>query len=90
MEKVNKYFSASPGLFGYVIIVLGIMLITGAVRDWNWLLEGGDGKVFNITWFIDTFGRKAARVMYGITGGVCILIGIAWIYIYARLSSIEQ
>ena len=90
MERANEYFKASPGLFGYVIIGLGVMFIIGAIRDWNWLLEGGDGKVFNITWFIATFGRKAARVMYGITGGVCILIGIAWIIIYAKLASIEK
>lgn len=89
MDNISDYFQANPGLFGYVIILLGILLIIGGIRSWNWLFEMGDSKMFSLYWYESRFGRKTARVVCGITGVVLIGIGIAWIFIYAALANME-
>jgi hypothetical protein len=84
-EDIRDFFQKSPGLFGYVFIGLGIFLIIGAMRNWGWLLESGNERAFNMAWFVNTFGRKAARILYAVIGLVFIQLGAVWIFSYSRL-----
>lgn len=88
MENIQDYFQSSPKHFGFAIIGLGILLIVASIMKWKWLTEGGDGKVFNDTWFIGMFGKKKLHILYAITGVVLILIGIAWFFIHLKLEEI--
>ncbi|NDV68302.1 immunity 17 family protein [Dysgonomonas sp. 25] len=88
METIQEYFQSSPKHFGFVIIGLGILLIVASIMKWKWLTEGGDGKVFNDTWFIGMFGKKKLRILYAVIGVVLILIGIAWFFIHLKLEEI--
>ena len=88
MEKISEFFKNSPQYFGFVIIGLGILLIIGSIRKWKWLTEGGDGKVFNDTWFAGTFGIKKLRALYIVVGIILIIIGIAWFFIYLKLKAL--
>ena len=88
MKRISEFFKNSPQYFGFVIIGLGVLLITGSIRKWKWLTQGSDGKVFNDTWFSGTFGIKKLRILYIIVGVVLILIGIAWFFIYLKLKSL--
>lgn len=82
MEKIKSYFTSHPEFFGFVFIGIGILLIVGVICNWDWILEG-DGRVFNIAWFSNVFGRTAARIIYGILGLLFILIGLIWFVLYS-------
>ena len=88
MEEISDFFTNFPQYFGFVIIGLGILLIIAAIQKWKWLTEGGDGKVFNDTWFIGIFGKRKLRMLYIVTGVVLILIGIAWFFIHLKLGTL--
>jgi len=85
MEYIQDFFQSSPKHFSFVIIGLGLLLIIAAILKWEWLTEGGNGKVFNDTWFIGMFGKKNLRILYAIIGVILILIGIAWFFIHSQL-----
>ena len=90
MESIQELFQSSPKHFGFVIIGLGLLLIIAAILKWKWLTEGGDGKVFNDTWFIGMFGKKKLRILYVVIGSILILIGIAWFFIHSQLERIIE
>jgi hypothetical protein len=79
-EEVQNYFQNNPGNYGYILIVLGLVLIYGAYKEWGWIFEGG-GRTINITWIYNTFGKKAAKSIVMFFGAVLAVLGIFWIYI---------
>lgn len=60
---------------GFVFVAFGAIILVGAWLDWDWILEG-DGTIMNIAWISNTFGRKVARIIMGIGGGLIMAIGI--------------
>jgi uncharacterized membrane protein len=85
MERIQEFFQSSPEYFGFVLVVLGLLLIIAAIRKWKWLTEGGDGGVFNDTWIVGVFGTKNLRRFYTILGVVLILIGVAWFFLWRAM-----
>ena len=83
MEKIQQYLSDNPAAYGTFLILLGLFLLLGAVFDWNWIF--GDVSPVNYSFrkidgIINFFGRKTARVLFGIVSVAIMLGGILWIY----------
>jgi apolipoprotein N-acyltransferase len=82
MEKLQDYFQHNQGNFGYVIIAVALFFIYGAYKDWDWILAPGGGMgTFNLTWIANTFGRKTARVIVYVVGGIAVGLGVFWIMV---------
>lgn len=60
---------------GFIFVAFGAIILIGAWLDWDWILEG-DGKIMNIAWVSNTFGRTVARIIMGISGVLTMIIGI--------------
>jgi Immunity protein 17 len=52
-------------------LAAGIFVIVAAASDWNWFFEHPRAK-----FFVDAFGRKGARIFYGVLGCAFLLIGL--------------
>lgn len=69
-------FSQFPEEYaGLVLVAAGLLLLLGAIRDWDWVLEG-NGSRMNAAWISNTFGRKTARIFVGICGSIIALSGL--------------
>lgn len=60
---------------GLLFVAFGAIIVVGAWFDWDWIFQG-DGKIINIAWISNTFGRNVARIIMGIGGALIMLIGI--------------
>lgn len=86
MEKVKAYFEENPAYFGFVMIVLGIVMLISAIKGAKWLFEkdvsGSTYSLDKIDGWINMFGKKTARVIVGISSVVLIISGIFWFWVY--------
>lgn len=72
----ESIFSKFPAEYlGLAVVAVGLLFVLGAILNWDWVLEG-DGRIMNIAWISDKFGRKAARILVAINGAIIILAGI--------------
>ena len=60
---------------GLVGTAFGLLFLLGAILNWDWVLEG-DGRIMNIAWVSNTFGRNVARIIVGATGTFIAILGI--------------
>lgn len=51
-------------LFGAVCFLL-LIIIIGLILDWEWVVEPR-GDYINIATYIEMFGRKTIRIVYGL------------------------
>lgn len=56
---------------GLIIIACGAFSICGGVFDWEWFMNNYKAKPL-----VAIFGRKGARIFYGILGGFIIVLGV--------------
>lgn len=78
--KNNKQLVSQ--LTALLLLVFGVLLMIGAIKDWNWLYQpdGHFQNNWNMGQISRYLGRKAARVI-GFTGGLALSgIGICWVY----------
>ena len=85
VNTIPNYFKEHPSYSGLSLAVVGLFIIIGCIRDWNWLMAS-DGSVFNMSWIINTFGRKAARIYIGLLGAVLVGCGILMYICYPHKS----
>ena len=65
MEQISDFFSTNPE-YGYLFGAGAFLfIIIGLILDWDWVVEPGGGY-FNIAYFINMFGRKTIRIVYGL------------------------
>ena len=83
LERIRDYFQLHPNQFGWILIILGGVLLWGAIQKWEWLFIG-DGRVFNIAWFREQFGDKAAQVVMGLLAGLCLVAGVIWLFAFKK------
>ncbi len=55
--------------YSIIVILIGVFSLAGAVFDWDWFISGR-----KVRFFVDIFGRKVTRIIYGLLG----LILIGW------------
>lgn len=64
MEQITEVMTSNPQ-YGYLLgIGVFLFIILGLILDWDWVVEPGGGY-FNIAYFINAFGRKTVRIIYG-------------------------
>ena len=81
MEVFTDFMSANPE-YGYLIGVAGFLLIIlGLILDWDWVVEPGGGYI-NIASFIEMFGRKTVRILYGLIMFIGVLICLYGFFTY--------
>ena len=56
---------------GLIIIACGAFSICGGVFGWEWFMNNYKAKPL-----VAIFGRKGARIFYGILGGFIIVLGV--------------
>lgn len=88
MEKEQDFFSnLTPTSGGLIFIALGVLLLIGAIRRWEWVFDmtGQRNKGFNFLLFLyDLFGDKGLRVGVIIISVIIILGGIGIMCFYKR------
>lgn len=61
--------------YGYLFVAAcGLLILLGAILDWDWVLQG-DGRIMNIAWISNMFGRTIARILIGIVGSIILALG---------------
>lgn len=83
IDRVQAYFQENPGQFGWILVVVGIVFLWGSIQKWEWIFQG-DGRVFNIAWFREIFGDKAAQFAFGLFSFILTVIGIFWVLTFRR------
>jgi hypothetical protein len=85
-DKVKSWMHSNPALFGKLvalaILLFGVLVIIGAVRNWDWIFKPDES--YHNRWTIGQVsryaGRNTARVI-GFVGGVLLVVaGAAWSY----------
>lgn len=67
--------------YGYLFVAAcGLLFLLGALLNWDWVLEG-DGRIMNIAWISNMFGRTVARILVGISGGIVLAVGILMFFL---------
>ena len=67
--------------YGYLFVAAcGLLFLLGAIPNWDWVLEG-DGRIMNIAWISNVFGRTVARILVGVSGGIVLAVGILMFFL---------
>jgi hypothetical protein len=60
--------------------------LLAAIFDWDWVFGNVSGVTYNlkkVDGWVNFFGRKIARIIFGVSSFFTILAGILWFLIYA-------
>ncbi|MBP3310314.1 MAG: immunity 17 family protein [Ruminococcus sp.] len=63
--------------FAIIIIALGAFSLAGGVYNWDWFMNN-----YKVRRFVNAFGRKVTRVIYGFIGSFLMIIGIIFLIVY--------
>lgn len=86
MDKITNWMSNNGSMVGkmvsLIILIFGILLIIGAVKNWDWLFKPDPS--YHNRWTIGQIsrylGRGTARVI-GFAGGILLVVaGAYWSY----------
>lgn len=77
----GEFFSKLCKDYGYLIVAaVGLLILLGAILNWDWVLEG-DGRIMNIAWISNMFGRTVARILIGIPGSIIVALGVLMFFL---------
>ena len=57
-------------------IVIGVLCVIGAVRDWDWLCDPTGTRQAQ-----SMFGRGGRRLIFGLCGGLLIVLGVLMVIV---------
>lgn len=82
METINsELYSTLVKEYGYLLVAAGgLLFLLGAILNWDWVLEG-DGRMINMAWISNQFGRNVARIIVGIIGGIILVLGVIMFFL---------
>ncbi|MDR2905120.1 MAG: immunity 17 family protein [Helicobacteraceae bacterium] len=86
MEQIKEFLAANPHYFGLLFVIIGVGGLLASIFDWSWIFGDVSGIAYNlkkIDGWVNMFGRKTARILFGILSSFVILGGIVWFVIYA-------
>lgn len=86
MEKISSWIKQHSGTVGkalsLAILVVGILLIIGAIMDWDWIYK--PDNTYHNNWNTGQIsrylGRGTARVFGFLVGLLLVIAGGAWSY----------
>ena len=83
MEIIQQYLSDNPVIYGFFLFLLGLFLFLGSLFNRNWIFGNTSPVNFDlckIDGLVNIFGRKTARIIFGIfcvlmmLGGVLVIV----------------
>ena len=85
-DNVKSWMHNNPALFGklvaLMILLFGVLVIIGAVRNWDWIYKPDES--YHNRWTIGQVsryaGRNTARVIGFVGGIVLVIAGAVWSY----------
>ncbi|QXP78447.1 MULTISPECIES: immunity 17 family protein [Winogradskyella] len=81
VEEFTNFMALNPE-YGYLLGAAAFLfIIIGLILDWDWVLEPGGGY-FNIAYYIDVFGRKRVRIVFGFISFLAVLLFIYGFFTY--------
>jgi flagellar biosynthesis protein FlhB len=80
-DRIGEFFTKTPKYFGVFIIVVGIFMLAASIFNWNWVFSGHSFNLKKIEGITNMFGRGFARILFGLGGLLCIVLGIIWILV---------
>ncbi|MCD8182449.1 MAG: immunity 17 family protein [Bacteroides sp.] len=84
MEQIKELLTENPSLLGLFFAAVGVMGLLAAIYNWDWLFKDVSGATYSlkkIYGWINMFGVKTARIVFGIGSVVVILAGLLWFYL---------
>jgi hypothetical protein len=86
METAKEFLTTNPHYGGIFIALVGVMGVLASIFNWNWVFGNVSGVTYNlekIDGWVNIFGRKAARIVFGILSFLAFSGGVLWFWIYA-------
>ncbi len=80
-DKVTLYFQENPGNYGIILVVIGIVLLIGTIRRWNWVVGETRHTSFGL-FLIEIFGEKYIIIRMYFLSILFIVLGIGWFLLY--------
>ena len=88
IDKLKSIIAENPHYIGLVVVLVGIGGLISAIANANWLFGDVSGVTYSlkkIDGWVNWFGRKVARIIYGGISVFIILIGI-FVFLLGALS----
>ncbi|WP_158851325.1 immunity 17 family protein [Algibacter sp. L1A34] len=81
VEEFTNFMALNPE-YGYLFGAAAFLfIILGVILDWDWVLEPGGGY-FNMAYFIEVFGRKRVRIVFGLLLFLVVLLFVYGFFSY--------
>ena len=84
MDKVQQFLKDNPVVYGIFLILLGLFFLIGTIFDWGWIFGNISPVSYNlgkIDGMVNIFGRKTARIVFGVFSVLVILGGVLVIWL---------
>ena len=84
MEKIAEFLKTHPFVYGIFLVLLGSFFLAGSVFNWHWIFGSISPVNFDtgkIDGLVNIFGRKTARIVFGVFSSILILSGIFVIWL---------
>lgn len=78
-DTIQDYYNQYPVILPLFCIAIGVFILLACIFDWNWVFRNVSTATCNLTkidGLVNMFGRKAARILTGISAVFIILLGI--------------
>lgn len=84
MDKIKEILTQNPSLLGLVFALVGVIGLLGAIFNWSWLFKDVSGVTYSlkkIDGWVNMFGVKTARIVFGIGSVLVIFAGLLWFFL---------
>ncbi|MCD7963595.1 MAG: immunity 17 family protein [Rikenellaceae bacterium] len=85
MDSFREFLINNPHYFGLLFVLIGSTTLLASIYDAEWLFGNVSSNTYNlkkIDGLVNRFGRKRARIIYGIFSVSVIISGLVWFTIY--------
>ena len=81
MDGVLEWLKAH---YQYIFIVVGLLFLIGAIRDWKWVYQATVGDKARYAFIFEVWGEKGYRVFIGICGLLLVICGVVFLMLDKR------
>jgi uncharacterized membrane protein len=84
MDKIEKYFQENPRMFGFVLIILGIIAFIATIKNTNWLFETNKNSysIIKTDGRTSIFGGKTGKIIGFVISIALFLSGIIYLVLW--------
>lgn len=84
LEDIHRYLQYNTVWAGVLIIAFGLFMLLASIFNWHFIFGNINESNYNlekIDGWVNLFGQKTARVVFGMLGVVVIGGGSLWLWI---------